>query len=108
MNDWWAANMKKVTSAKILEQIEVSSWACVIDLQWKKDFNPVRTNGVNPQTAAPYTYQALGSTGDTIGFHIKQANPLAKEKQQGAFLLRRTVTTLGVNANVDAQINAVA
>jgi hypothetical protein len=96
MQDWWNLNSQKVDVAGIKNDIMVSSWACVVDVWWKKDFAPVRTGGANPETGAPFTYQAVGTTGDTIGVYIKN---LSSKYDQGALLLRQTITTAGVNAS---------
>ena len=78
-----------------------------MDIWWKKDFARVRTNGLLPETKAPYTYQTLETTGDTIGVYIKNADNELTSFKQGALLLRRTITTVGVNANSSASIAAV-
>ena len=104
MADWWLLNSDRVELTGIEDQIKVSSWACVIDVYWKQDFAPVRTDGAAPESAAPYTYQSLGSTGDTIGIYLKQKS--FETVDQGALLLRSTVTTEGVNASTG--VSAVA
>jgi len=41
--------MRNIQLANIYDQLKVSSWACVVDVWWKKDFAKVRTGGVNPE-----------------------------------------------------------
>lgn len=102
MNDWWNLNTQKVQTTGLFASLQVSSWACVMDIWWKKDFAPVRTASTAPQTSAPYTYAALGATGDTIGIYLNNESASITSFKQGALLLRRTVTTAGVNSNISS------
>jgi hypothetical protein len=43
--------------------LNVSSWAVVIDVTWKKAFAEVRKQGETPNTS---TYPKVGQTGDTL------------------------------------------
>lgn len=96
MTDWQQLNSKKVALAGLTKQLMVSSWAIVVDVTWKKDFAPVRVSSLTPQYTAPYTYQPVGSTGDTIGVYVNVPN-VPRNVNQGALLLRRTVTKVGTN-----------
>ena len=53
--DWYSNNSKKAVLAGEYNNLLVSSWACVIDIWWKKDFAPVRNGNIIP-TTIPITY----------------------------------------------------
>lgn len=55
LNDWFANNMRAIQTVNEFSNIQVSSWACVVDIWWKKDFAPVRSNGQYPEGTASAT-----------------------------------------------------
>ena len=88
INDWYEKNVKAVSAAGLIDSIYVSSWCLVMDIWWKKGFADVRADDVQPKAAAPYLFQGIGATGDTIGVSIAPSVLPDRVMGQGAFLLR--------------------
>lgn len=72
MKDWMRENDASIKQGGLVPYLDVSSWAVVVDIKWKKDFTAVRNynpadDTVVPSSITDLNYQLSGSVGDSIG-----------------------------------------
>ena len=79
-------NTALLESANLRLISQVSSWALVVDVTWKKAFAEVRKQGTIP---SENVYPSLQTTGDTIAVLI---NVDKAQYLQGALRIANTVT----------------
>jgi hypothetical protein len=75
VTEWFKQNDATIRQNGMVSQFQLSSWAIVVDITWKKAFNDVRTYDSTDDTKIPavvnnVNYQFAGSIGDTIGVLI--------------------------------------
>jgi|688.fasta_scaffold502401_1 hypothetical protein len=81
MTDWYSKNLSAIKGDGLLAPLSISSWAIVMDLQWKTAFTAVRTtdstddNKVpNGSSLANSNYNPVGTIGDHIGVYLSVKN----------------------------------
>ena len=76
MTDWYSKNQIAIKSNGLLAALSITSWAIVMDLQWKTVFTAVRTTEstddakVAPAVLANSNYNPVGTLGDQIGVYV--------------------------------------
>lgn len=88
-------NNSAIRNNGLVSNLNVSSWAIVVDITWKKAFANVRTYDSSDDSKIPaaitdLNYQLPGSTGDTIGVLV---NVKDQPWQQPWIRVSQTVTT---------------
>lgn len=84
--EYLTKNTGLLESANLRLISQVSSWAIVIDVTWKKAFSDVRKQGSTPSANV---YGTLGTTGDMIAVLV---NVDKAQYLQGALRIASTVT----------------
>ena len=64
--EFLSTNNALLDAANLRLETQVSSWAIVVDVTWKKAFAPVRKQDTTGTTPAAAVDPAVGVTGDTI------------------------------------------
>ena len=108
VTEWFKQNDATIRQNGMVSQFQLSSWAIVVDITWKKAFNDVRTYDSTDDTKIPavvnnVNYQFAGSIGDTIGVLI---NVKDQPWQQPWIRVAQTVTKQGTTSS--AQTNKVS
>jgi len=100
VSDWLKTNKKGIKYASMTEELDVSSWACVVDVTFGVMAD---VRAVVASTTTQGAAQAVGTTGDVAAVLV---NVDAGAYTQGALKIARTITT--AYAAATASVAAVA
>ena len=95
VSDWLKTNKKTIKDAALTEELDVSSWACVIDITFGVMAGVRRLVGTGT-TATEGNYQAKGAVGDNIAVLV---NKDGGSYTQGALRVAAEITTAYVAAS---------